>query len=216
MTASNQHQPTDAENKFNAMMRDLGDLVNTSAEGLYAILGEGNDWAFIVKMCALVETAVSQLITNVSDEPHLAPLMQVLAEDFLGKKVNYVAAMALLSDQSISTARGLARIRNQLVHSIENLDFSLAKHLAASPDNLDIFIQGFGRLQKPQSQVEYDAVREIVKTDARLLMKYAVVALLREVYQAKSKVLARASFKRVDRAFANLMIDNLRPPDRAE
>jgi hypothetical protein len=181
------------------MMKALAELVGTSVDRLEGILfNEHNDWAFIVKTSALVETALSQLVASASDDPRLAPLMQDFASrGGLGQKKNYVARMQLLSDESLAIVDGLNRIRNELVHDIANLEFSLVTYLTTSTDHMNAFVHAFGRLKKPHEAKEVEATAEVASMHPHFLVQMSVVLFLNDAFRANIAIDSDATDRRL-------------------
>jgi len=96
-----------------------------------ALFREKNEWAFLIKAHALVETAVSHLIAQASPDPRLAPVFEELSKASLDRKLSWAAKMHLLDDNHLPAARLLSRIRNMVVHDIRQVDFTFDTFLSA-------------------------------------------------------------------------------------
>jgi hypothetical protein len=118
---------------------------------LDSLLHEGNDWAFIIKLHAVLETSISVLLASqvrpmglheIANEAGLQDLASTspsrLDEIFnrlpLGDiktgKLAFCTAMDLIDKNGSRFIREISRIRNSLVHDIRNLSFSLEQYVA--------------------------------------------------------------------------------------
>lgn len=139
-----------------------------------------NDWSFIIKTHALVEAAVSHLLTQHLQKPELNELFARL--DISNKvtgKAAFVKALGLLEEPERRFISSLSELRNQLVHDVRNVDFDLAAHVAnMSSKQLDTFLRNFNLLS---TDVTND-VRNLFCFDPRQALWYAAMTFLSIVY----------------------------------
>lgn len=95
---------------------------------------EEDDWSFVIKLQALLESAVSDLITHSLQRSELTRIFSLLAmssEDT--GKIAFVKALNLLPNGHIEFIKALSKIRNTVAHSIRNVDFDLVAHFKNTP-----------------------------------------------------------------------------------
>jgi DNA-binding MltR family transcriptional regulator len=89
-------------------------------------LVDEDDWSFIIKCHALLEAAVSQLITHNIGDTRLLPIFErlELSNNNTGK-VAFLKSLGLLNTKSRSFIQCMSELRNQLVHNIKNVKFRI-------------------------------------------------------------------------------------------
>ena len=139
-----------------------------------------NDWSFIIKLHALVEAAVSHLLTEQLHRPELAELFARL--DISNKatgKAAFVEVLALLDKPERRFMSSLSELRNKLVHDVRNVDFDLIRHIDnMSKDQRDAFLNNFNLLSTGIT----DDARNLFRHDPRQALWYSGIAFLGVVY----------------------------------
>jgi hypothetical protein len=103
--------------------------------GFCGRLKEEDDWSFIIKSHALVETAFTRLLEARMCPPLPSKFINTL--DFSGgrhSKLELLCLLDLADNANVKFARGLSKIRNRLVHNISHVGFKLADYVAALAD----------------------------------------------------------------------------------
>jgi hypothetical protein len=106
------------------------------------LLVETNDWSFVIKAHALLESVVCQLIGAHLQRPALDVVLaqRVQMED----RIEMLKALGLVESADRTMMRLLGKIRNHLVHNVQQTDFTFAEYLA-NRDNRRNFVEAFGR-----------------------------------------------------------------------
>jgi hypothetical protein len=123
--------------KFDSLEDSLGRLEEDCGlpHGFALALLEEDDWSFIIKLHALMESAVSQLLANALARPELADVFAALEmSNTKTGKIAFVRALDLLPKQHTDFIRALSELRNQLVHRVKNITFDLSQHFTAERD----------------------------------------------------------------------------------
>ena len=141
---------------------------------------EENDWSFVIKLHALVEAAVSHLLTERVNLPELAGLFARL--DISSKttgKAAYVEALALLDKPERRFMSSLSELRNKLVHDVRNVNFDFDAYVEEmTKDQRNAFLNSFNLLS---TEVTED-VRKLFHHDPRQALWYSGMAFLGIVY----------------------------------
>ena len=88
-----------------------------------------DDWSFIIKSHALIEATVTELITISLGNPSLKSIVERLPlSEIQTGKIAFAKQMELLSSPQITFIRFFSTLRNDLVHKVENIEFSLKDH----------------------------------------------------------------------------------------
>jgi len=118
------------------LLKAIAELENDTGvkEGFFAGLLVEDDWSFIIKIHALYEAAVSNLITNKIGQVKLEGFISRLELSDKSKgKLKLAKDLNLLDDQERKFIYSLSEIRNSFVHNVKNTQVDLEKYL----DNLD-------------------------------------------------------------------------------
>lgn len=139
-----------------------------------------NDWSFVIKVHALIEAAVSHLLTEHLQRPELDDLFSRLDMSNKGTgKAAFVKALGLLEEPERRFISSLSELRNRLVHDVRNVNFDLASHVEEmSQKEQDTFLKNFNLLS---TEVTND-VRNLFRFDPRQALWYAAMAFLGIVY----------------------------------
>ena len=120
---------------FNEVLNNLGGAFGLPENFLLELVKE-DDWSFIIKSHALLEAAISQLLTHRIGDQRLLPVFELLE---LGNvktgKLAFVKSMGLLPHKSLLFIRWLSEVRNKLVHKIENVNFDISKYISGFDKN---------------------------------------------------------------------------------
>jgi len=101
-------------------------------EGFCGKLIEEDDWSFVLKLQALLESAVSDLLTRSLQRSELTDIFAKLpmSSEATGK-IAFVKALNLLPNGHVEFIKALSKIRNDVVHSVRNVSFDLVDHFKA-------------------------------------------------------------------------------------
>jgi hypothetical protein len=92
-------------------------------------LRHDDDWSVIIKLHALIETAVTHLLVRYFGHDELE---DVFSNMELGNvragKVVFLSKLNCLEESQRGFIRSLSKLRNHLVHDIRNVRFSLTEH----------------------------------------------------------------------------------------
>jgi hypothetical protein len=94
-----------------------------------------DDWSFIIKTQALLETALAYLIKTALGREELETFIEKLNLNGRTGKISLVKALGLLTDDQRRYLEQLAGLRNNVAHKIQYVTFTLAEHLKCLSDN---------------------------------------------------------------------------------
>ena len=90
-----------------------------------------DDWSFVIKSHAMIETILSEYLTAKTGNKHLNKIFKRLD---LGNrefgKLEFAKAYGIFSNSQITFIRKYSTLRNQLVHDVENLKFTFGDYLS--------------------------------------------------------------------------------------
>ena len=102
-------------------------------EGFFKNLGREDDWSFIVKLHALIESALTHELVASLDDERLRGFVSKL--NLRSGKLALASALERISKENRAFAEGIASIRNELVHDARNANFTLTKRFESLPDH---------------------------------------------------------------------------------
>ena len=98
--------------------------------GFFTELLMADDWSFVVKLHALVESALTRLL-EVAIAPDL-PLEFLVSLDLSGgrhSKLQLLRLLGLIDSDGMKFVRGLSKIRNRLVHNVTHVGFIIKDYV---------------------------------------------------------------------------------------
>jgi len=176
----------ESSNELVAMVDALRELEETvgAPKFLMASLLEADDWSLVIKAHALLEGAVSYMLSACVDQ-RLRPLFSrlELGQERTGK-VAFAKALDLLTSEQRRFIRTLSELRNELVHDIRNVTFDLKSHVAhLHPDQRKNFEAA---LLVDIPDADQSGWKYIIKEDPKFAVVGAVMrVIVHAVRQAK-------------------------------
>lgn len=103
---------------------------------------EKDDWAFVIKIHALYETALTHiLVTTFGNKKLKAALAKISMAD----KLNLASACCLFDKEDRGMLRALSKLRNTLVHSIDKVAFSFSTYFSDKGQK-EKFLKNFAQI----------------------------------------------------------------------
>jgi hypothetical protein len=94
------------------------------------------DWSFVVKAHALIEAAVSQLLTHHVGDQRLSRIFERLElSNTQTGRLAFAKALDVLTENEHRFVRRFSELRNRLVHNVHNVRFRFVDDLAAMDPN---------------------------------------------------------------------------------
>ena len=120
------------DESLQALERDLG-----LPKGFCVKLIEEDDWSFVIKLHALVESAVSELITRTVQRNELSDIFsRIEMSNTRTGKLAFVKALNLLPSRHIQFVHKLSELRNMIAHRIQNTGINLIEYFKTATANL--------------------------------------------------------------------------------
>lgn len=126
--------PNPSSQQEGAILSGLRIVLKSTAEhtklpkAFFESLLDSDDWSLVIKLHALVETALNNLITvSIGDNRLLEIVMRLDTSDKQRGKMAFIKALDLLPVEARAFVHKLSELRNDLVHNISSFDFSLEK-----------------------------------------------------------------------------------------
>jgi hypothetical protein len=145
------------------------------------LLVEANDWSFVIKAHALLESVVCQLIGAHLQRPSLDAVLaqRVQMED----RIEMLKALDLVDGADRTMMRLLGKIRNHLVHNVQQTDFTFAEYFA-NRDNRRNFVEAFGR-NWPDPVAGGTSREQFVVANPRLVVWMSLMEVIIATLKAK-------------------------------
>jgi hypothetical protein len=159
---------------FSALEQDLG----VPSDFFHHLLDD-NDWSFVIKLHALIETSITHALVTFFDKPELRSVFSrlPLASTSTGK-LAFVQELQLLDRPSVRFVQALAELRNGFAHNPANVVITLGDFLAQSPnkDSLESrFRWGYSAAKDIRCKVDDDHydLHEVTKYMAVVCFEHA-------------------------------------------
>lgn len=98
-------------------------------KGFFNSLMEDNDWSFVVKLHAFLESAVTILLTETVDPKLENVLAQLEMSNKKTGKLAFLSALEILESRSYRFISKLSELRNELVHNVQKISFNLTEYV---------------------------------------------------------------------------------------
>lgn len=148
--------------------------------GFFNKLSDEEDWALIIKLHALIESAVSELLTEAFNKASLKDTfsMMELSNKRTGKMA-FMTALRLLGDAERRYISSLSELRNKLVHNIQNVNYQLHEEVEKmDKQQFQQFIHKFNTLATELD----DNIRNLFRHDPGQAIWYGGMAVLGMIY----------------------------------
>lgn len=148
--------------------------------GFFEKLGEETDWAFVIKLHALVEAAVSHLLVrSLGNDALLGTVSHLELSNKKAGKVAFIKDLGLLDEAERRFISSLSELRNQLVHNISNVNFRFHEHVQKmDKQQFKAFLTNFNLISTEVT----DDIRKFFYTDPQQATWYSGMVLLGIIY----------------------------------
>src|SRR5437660_10922429 len=118
------------------LLEDLSSLEKLLGlpSGFFLLLLKEDDWSFIIKTHALVESGMTRLLEVATTPTIPAAFVETLALTGRHSKLELLQLLDCLDPADAKFVRGLSEIRNLLVHNVTHVHFVLRNYVANLPD----------------------------------------------------------------------------------
>jgi DNA-binding MltR family transcriptional regulator len=136
----------------NEIEKAIGDAVSSLEvklqirNGFFDDLFQEDDWSFIIKSHAIIEAAVSTLLTRYLGKEELIDVFAriELSNKSFGK-IQFLKCLNILEKEERRFISSLSELRNKLVHNIQEIDFSFSSYInGLKKEQKQNFINNFG------------------------------------------------------------------------
>jgi hypothetical protein len=117
---------------------------------LYSLLTQ-DDWSFVVKLHALIESSINELLRARVGRPELSDFLSLLPLSGVSGKLPLLQKLGLLYNYEVGFLGKISNLRNRMTHNIKNVDRTIADVLATMKvDEVSSFRDSFlNYLQRP-------------------------------------------------------------------
>lgn len=184
---SKSKDPTDSTTKaVVSTLKSIG-VANSFFDGL---LKSSDDWTFVIKVHALLETALTHLLVSELERQELSEIFaNIEMSNARTGKVAFAKELGLLDEVGRRFIRKFSELRNDLVHDVHNTSFSFESILGSTRSNdlqrtarscIDAASEFF------KEKLEFSGRRvsrtQFTREKPRLAIWFAVYFVLAEIY----------------------------------
>ncbi len=122
---------------YSLLFSDLDSLerILTLPSGLIDRLSKEDDWSFIIKSHAIIESAITTLLLYKNDNRLENMINRLPFSGGNTSKIQLAKEYKIITEYSQEFIIAISKLRNQLVHNVRNLEFSIPKYIAQLPEN---------------------------------------------------------------------------------
>lgn len=150
-------------------------------EGFFnALFDEESDWALIIKVHALIEAAVTELLVTAFGKEELNDTFAYLElSNKRTGKMAFVSALNLLDDDCRRYISSLSELRNKLVHNVKNVNFQFHEYVEEmDKQQFKQFVKNFNTLS---TDVD-DSLLNLFRHDPIQAIWYGAMSVLGRLY----------------------------------
>lgn len=104
--------------------------------GFLDALFREDDWTFLIKIHALLEAAATHLVVKALDEPRLEGILSQLdIGDSRAGTIAVIKSLDLLPPFARRYLRAMSRIRNKVIHDVQQVSFSFEDYVKSLDSN---------------------------------------------------------------------------------
>lgn len=158
--------------------------------GLFYKLKDEDDWSFIIKVHALLETALNHLVTNSLNRPELMPVIERINLDGQAGKLAFATQLGLLGPEHLAFLRLLSSFRNKVAHKIQYVAFSFQDHVHDLDEKQFREFAIKALLLPAKSNIAADMFRQIrnhLELDPRSILWAGALDVLMLIYSLNAK-----------------------------
>jgi hypothetical protein len=176
------------------------------SRGFFLKLATEDDWSFVIKLHALVEAALTHLLTVASHNPTLDKVYALLdTSDTKKGKLAFVREMGLLGENYRRYVVSLSQVRNRFIHDVRNVGSTLEAYVASlDPNQRSAFVRdvslGYDRnMEVGGKQVP---LQQFVRENPKYGFWLGGLDLLSDIYIQKERVSLEARYAKFARELA--------------
>jgi len=103
---------------------DLEDALTLKKGFFFQLLHSEDDWSFLIKLHALLESALSHVLTEHFGDPRLSDSFAGLQ---MWQKIEFARSVDIIDGEDRLTLKAIGELRNSVVHKVANVDFRFAE-----------------------------------------------------------------------------------------
>ncbi|MFC5049104.1 hypothetical protein ACFPK9_00530 [Rubritalea spongiae] len=120
----------DANTLLDSLKNELLDEIRDDSEFLLSLLDE-DDWSFVIKSHALIEASLTELLVKQLGDSRIKKVIELLPlSDSRAGKIKLARDLEILEDKEYNYIRRYSELRNQLVHKVENINFTFESYIS--------------------------------------------------------------------------------------
>jgi len=114
--------------------------------GFFSDLKKDDDWSFLIKVHALMESVCSHLLSLYFSDTKFKDIFSLLEmSDTKKGKIAFLRASGLINKEEARFIRGLSELRNKMVHKIEGIHFKFSDYITKlDKQQRNSFVNTFG------------------------------------------------------------------------
>ncbi len=170
-------------------------------------LVQQDDWSFTIKAHALLEAAITQVLTAAVPDARLHNLLTSLNLAGRHSKLSYAEALGLVEETHIRFLNQLSQIRNTIVHQISQVTFTYRDYVRALEPQARRTLLGnllfMGGAKDASGQTRFE-------NSAKIILWAHVVAVLGHCVAQQARAESRAAIEEERKALAESILQTVK------
>jgi hypothetical protein len=160
------------------------------AETFHHAFSEDDDWSFVIRFHALIESGLNRLLANHFNDERMSDLLSDLPVHGRMSKMAFARDLDLLSSSQQAFVRVFSTARNRAVHDVRSARFNLISYAdSLSPENRQRWRNGLCGVIGPEFPFggETYSTTEITESNPRYIIFLSTVFLMAVVLQHQER-----------------------------
>ena len=158
--------------------------------GFMESIKNDSDWSFVIKIHALLEVAVSTLLTKSLGREELRDIFSTMElSNKRHGKIAFAKAIKVLDKPYRRFINSFSELRNDLVHNIKNINFDFKNYVKGlSSKDFDIFLNDFDPLlikNLMEDQNRLEELKDYYKNNPKDALWLAAMGMIEFIYNLK-------------------------------
>jgi hypothetical protein len=151
--------------------------------GFLGRLVEEDDWSFVVKSHALMESALSYLLRNNADQ-RAAAIFDTLPLRGRASKLAFIKRLCPLDEAVVQFINSYSDLRNTLLHDVKNVGFSFTLHFKNIParELRKVLASYTDLLRVPEDVIARPQRERILEDNPREILLLSVMTVVSAAY----------------------------------
>jgi hypothetical protein len=124
-------------------LKNLARILGLREDFLVTLFADPDDWSFVVKAHAFLESVICSLLSLYLRKPALEAVLSEKVE--MSARIEMTKALGLTTSEDRKAMRDLGTLRNRLVHNAKETSFTFPEYFGSNSKLRSNFVETFGQ-----------------------------------------------------------------------